>query len=69
MTFWGLFADMGHFKANMGHFKSQYGTFLDIFGYVIMGHLVTLGRLWDILETFRLVPLLSPYWCDYDRHL
>ena len=56
MTFWGLFADMRHFKANMGHFKSQYGTFLDIFGYVIMGHLVTLGRFAIMGHlTFRLV--------------
>ena len=28
MTFWGLFADMGHFKANMEHFETQYGIFL-----------------------------------------
>ena len=52
MAFWGLFADMGHFKANMGHFKSQfgvkpiwdifrhYGTFLENFEAIFtnMGH-------------------------------
>ena len=46
MTFWGLFADMGHFKANMEHFETQYGvkpiwdnfrhygTFLENFGAI-----------------------------------
>ena len=45
MTFGGLFADMGHFKANMGHFKTQYGVkpIWDIFSQYVtllanMGH-------------------------------